>query len=76
MNFSCFHEGLFLEAPQVVLFHATALHCHHGMDVDKASLFVIGLPPIQSSSQPEKIEKRMSELSSYKKSSQDEEFVA
>ena len=37
---------------------------------------ITGLPWIQSSSRPEKIEKRMSELSFYEKSSQDEEFVA
>ena len=37
---------------------------------------VTGLHQIQSSSRPEKIEKRMSKLSCYEKSSLDEEFVA
>ena len=35
-------EGLFLEAPRAVLFHATAIHCHDGMDHDDASVFVLG----------------------------------
>ena len=36
-----FFEGWFLKALQAVLFHATAIHCHHGMDVNKASFFVL-----------------------------------
>ena len=35
-------EGLFLEAPRVVRFHATAMHCHNGMDTDDTSLFILG----------------------------------
>ena len=31
-------KGSFLEAPQVVLFHATAIHCHDGMDHNDASV--------------------------------------
>ena len=54
-------EGLFLEAPQAVMFHATAIHCHYGIDIEDASFLVLervtDLPPIQSSIQPEKIEK-------------------
>ena len=35
-------EGSFLEAPRVVQFHATVIHCHHGMDADDTSIFVLG----------------------------------
>ena len=52
-------EGSFLKAPRAVLFHATAIHCHHGIDIEDASFSVLeritDLPPIQSSIQPEKI---------------------
>ena len=58
-------EGSFLEAPRAVLFHATAIHCHCGIDIEDASFLVLervtDLPPIQSSIQPEKIEKWTSE---------------
>ena len=36
-----FFNSSFLEAPQAVPFHATATHCHHGMDFDDASFFVL-----------------------------------
>jgi hypothetical protein len=36
MNFLVF-EGLFLEAPRAVLFHATAIHRHYGTDIEDAS---------------------------------------
>ena len=32
----------FLEAPRMVPFHATAIHCHHSMDLNDASFFVLG----------------------------------
>ena len=35
-------EGSFLEVPQVVQFHATVIHCHHGMDADDTLIFVLG----------------------------------
>ena len=35
-------EGSFLEVPRVVQFHATVIHCHHGMDADDTSIFVLG----------------------------------
>ena len=73
-------EGSFLEAPRAVLFHATAIQCHHGIDIEDASFFVLeqvtDLPPIQSSIQPEKIETWTSELNYHKESTQDEEMVA
>ena len=65
-------EGSFLEAPWAVLFHATAMHCHHGMDIDDASCFVECYKSAPSLSQPEKL---MSELSCHEKSSQDEKLV-
>ena len=40
MNFLVF-EGSFLEAPRAVLFHATAIHCHYGIDIEDASFFVL-----------------------------------
>ena len=42
MDFFRVFEGSFLEAPQVVWFHATAMHCHDGMDTNDTSLFVLG----------------------------------
>ena len=74
-------EGLFLEAPRAVLFHATAIHCHYGRDIEEDASFLVlervtDLPPIQSSIQPEKIEKWTSELKYHKESTQDEELVA
>ena len=30
-------EGLFLKVP---LFHATAIHCHYGLDIEDALFFV------------------------------------
>ena len=35
-------EGSFLEVPRVVQFHATVIHCYHGMDADDTSIFVLG----------------------------------
>ena len=35
-------EGSILKAPQVVLFHTTAIHCYNGVDDDNASFFVLG----------------------------------
>ena len=37
-----FFEDSFLEAPRVVQFHAIVIHCHHGMDADDTSIFVLG----------------------------------
>ena len=37
-----FFDGSFLEASKAVPFHATAIHCHHGMDFADASFFVLG----------------------------------
>ena len=76
-----FFEGSFLEAARAVLFHATAIHCHHGRDIEDPSFFVLGqvlqvCPQIQSSIQPEKIEKQARELNCHEASTQDEEFVA
>ena len=34
-------EGSFLEAPRAVLFHATAIHCHYGIDIEDASFLVL-----------------------------------
>ena len=34
-------EGSFLEAPRAVLFHATAIHCHYGKDIEDASFFIL-----------------------------------
>ena len=34
-------EGSFLEAPRAVLFHATAMYCHYGRDIEDASFFVL-----------------------------------
>ena len=34
-------EGSFLEAPRVVQVHSTVIHCHHGMDADDTSIFVL-----------------------------------
>ena len=36
-----FFDSSFLEAPQAVPFHATATHCHRGMDFDDASFLVL-----------------------------------
>ena len=41
MNFSSFQRFI-LKAPQAALFHATAIHCHNGMDNDDASVFILG----------------------------------
>ena len=81
MNFFRVFEGSFLEAPRVVLFHATAIHCHDGMDHDDASVFrsgirVTSLLPIRSSSQTQKIEKRPSKINCHRGSIQDEDFLA
>ena len=35
-------EGSFFKAPEAVLFHVTAIHCHDGMDHNDASVFVLG----------------------------------
>ena len=72
-GFFSFFEGLLLEAPWAVLFHATATHCHHGTD---ALFFILEwvlqvLLQIQSSIQPQKFEKRTSELNCPKKSTWD-----
>ena len=40
-GFFSFFEGSFLEAPRAVLFHTTVVHCHHGIDIKDASLFVL-----------------------------------
>ena len=37
-----FFNGSFLKASKAVLFDATAIHCHHGMDLVDASFFVLG----------------------------------
>ena len=37
-----FFDGSFLEASKAVLFRATAIHCHHGMDFVDASFFILG----------------------------------
>ena len=34
-------EASFLEAPWAVLFHATAIHCHYGIDIKDSSFFVL-----------------------------------
>jgi hypothetical protein len=69
-----------LKAPQAVLFHATAIHCHYGTNIEDASFFVLecvtDLPQIQTSIQPGKIEKWTSELNCHEESTQEEEFVA
>ena len=69
-------EGLFLEVPRAVLFHAIAIHCHNGMEDNDISVFlgsvrVTALPPILSFSQPQKIEKCTSEINCHKESIQD-----
>ena len=36
-----FFDGSYLEAPTAVLFHATAIHCHDGIQIADASFFVL-----------------------------------
>ena len=57
-----FFEGSFLAAPRAVLFHATAIHCHYGKDIEDALFFVLECHQFKSSIQLEKIEKWTSEL--------------
>ena len=61
MNFFFVFEGSFLEAPQVVLFHATVIYYHYG--IEDASFFILEcVTRIQSSIQPEKFEKWIAQV--------------
>ena len=51
-------EGMCLEAPQEVLFHATATHCHHVVETSRmrhicSGMSGTGLLQIQTSNQPQ-----------------------
>ena len=40
-TFFSFSKADFFEVPRTVLFHTTAIHCHHGRDIEDALFFVM-----------------------------------